>query len=62
MLSIHQGVSSRKMSPSPQKGNCLPVPLPRKKRTRKMRKGRRMRKMTRGEKMNMMREMRKTRE
>ena len=60
--SIHQGVSQRKMSLSPQKGNHLPIPQPRKRRTRKMRKGSRMRKMMREEKMNMMREMRLTRE
>ena len=60
---IHQGVSQRKMSLSPQKGNHLPIPqLRKRRRTRKMRKGSRIRKMMRKEKTNIMREIRKTRE
>lgn len=50
--SIHLGMNSRKVPLGPLKGNLLPIPLMRKTRTRKMRKGRGMRKMTRGMRMN----------
>lgn len=50
--SIHLGMNSRKVPLGPLKGNLLPIPLMRKTRTRKMRKGRGMRKMTRAMRMN----------